>query len=176
MASEDVDIRDRTCRCSTQGAAMPRSLEDTFQSHNTSTLSRVGRSAPSPFRRAVNGSGGPDQAPPDVQIVLVTQSGLELPLAESPGQTARLLEVISEMAADTGRDKPASCRNIADGRPRPVRVDQMFDRVRVIVRRGTSTEGGMPRESGAVRQPARCRRFGRSTAKKREPRRSAPLT
>jgi hypothetical protein len=142
VASEDVDIRDTTCRCSTQGAAMPTSLEDTFQSHVTSTRSRVGRSAPSPFRRVVSGSGGPDQAPPDVQIVLVTQSGLELPLAESPRQTARLLEVVSEMAAYTGRAGPPSCSNVADRRPLPVRVDQLFDRVRVIVRRGTSTEGG----------------------------------
>lgn len=140
--SDDVEIRDTTCRCSTQGAAMLRPSEDTLQSPDTSTLSRVGRSAPLPFRRAISSSGGPDQAPPDVQIVLVTLSGLELPLAESPGQTARLLEVVSEMAADTGRDKPPSCRNIADRRPRPVRVDQMFDRVRVIVRRRTSTEGG----------------------------------
>jgi hypothetical protein len=46
------------------------------------------------------------------------------------------------MAADTVQDKPPSCRNITDRRPRPVRVDQMLDRVRVVVRRGTRTEGG----------------------------------
>ena len=121
---------------------MLRTPEHTLQSPDGSALSRVRRSAPSPFRRAVSGSSGRDQELPEVQIVLVTRGGLELPLVESPGQAARLLEVVSEMAADTDRDKPPRSRGIADRRPRPVRVDQMFNRVRVIVRRGTGTEDG----------------------------------
>ena len=122
---------------------MLRPSEDTLQSPDASTLSRVGRSAPSPFKRARQQLVSvTDRTATDIQIVLVTPGGLELPLVESPGQTARLLEVVSEMAADTDRDRPRRTRALADRRPRPVRVDQVFDRVRVVVRRDTSTEGG----------------------------------
>ncbi len=143
------DVHFRRCQhpghnvpVSTQGAAMLRPSEDTLQSPDASTFSTVGRSAASPFRRAVSSSSGREQASPEVQIVLVTGGGLELPLVESPRQAARLLEVVAEMAADTGGDRPSRSRDIAARRPGPVRVGQMLDRVRVIVRRGTSPEGG----------------------------------
>jgi hypothetical protein len=121
---------------------MLRPSDSTFQSPDASTLARVGRCVPSPFRRAVIGARGLDQTTLDVQIVLVTRDGLELPLVESPGQAVRLLEVVSEMAADTDRERPRRNLSTAERRPRAVRIEQVFDRVRVVVRRDRSTEGG----------------------------------
>lgn len=94
--------------------------------------------------RLVRGSGAPDgrdQAPPDVQIVLITQGGLELPLVDSPGQVAHLLQTVSEMAADIDRGGPKMGPTTADQRPHPVPTDQVLDRVRVVVRRHESTNG-----------------------------------
>ena len=88
---------------------------------------------PSPFKRAVSGSSGLDQTPPDVQIVLVTQGGLELPLVESPGQVARLLEVVSEMAADTDRDRPLMSRLTS-----PIGDLAQFERIRCLTACGSS--------------------------------------
>jgi hypothetical protein len=116
------------------------------------TLHMVGRVSPSPsFTRAheqsmqlVRGSvvhEERDQTPPDVQIILITQGGLELPLVDSPGQVARLLEAVSEMAADIDRDGPMMSPSIANRRPHPVRTNQVLDRVRVVVRRCPSTSG-----------------------------------
>jgi hypothetical protein len=116
------------------------------------TLPIVGRVSPSPpFNRVhgqsmqlLRGLSGPDerdQTPPDVQIVLITQGGLELPLVDSPGRVAGLLEAVSEMAADIDRDGPMLGPSTADRRPHPVRTNQVLDRVRVVVRRCPSTSG-----------------------------------
>jgi hypothetical protein len=121
---------------------MLRPLEGVLQSPDTPILSGAGQRGSSPFKKSVTGSIGVCETSGGAQIVLVTRGGLELPLVESPGQTARLLEVVSEMAADADRDRPPGNRDIAKQRPRPVRTDHVFDRVRVIVRRGTGAEGG----------------------------------
>jgi hypothetical protein len=77
----------------------------------------------------------------DVQVVLVTEAGLELPLVASPAQIARLLESVSEMAAGVDRDGLLPSHGIADRRPHSVRTHQVLSRVRVVVQRGASTEG-----------------------------------
>ena len=118
---------------------MLRPLEGMLQGPDTSILSGVGQMGSSPFKKSVTGRTSLHETSREAQIVLVTRGGLELPLVESPGQTARLLEVVSEMAADADRDR--SLEN-ADGRPRPVRTDQVFDRVRVVVQSRPSTHGG----------------------------------
>lgn len=110
---------------------------------------QVGPSAP--FNRAhgqsmrlVRGSDAPDerdQAPPDVQIVLITQGGLELPLVDSPGQVAHLLQTVTEMASDIARGGPKMRPTTADQRPHPVPTGQVLDRVRVVVRWSESTNG-----------------------------------
>ena len=130
--SDDGESPDTTFRHSTKGAAMLRPLEGMLQSPGLPILSGVGQMSPSPFKKSVTGRTSLHETSREAQIVLVTRGGLELPLVESPGQTARLLEVVSEMAADADRDR--SLEN-ADRRPRPVRTDQVFDRVRVVVQR-----------------------------------------
>jgi hypothetical protein len=121
---------------------MLRPLEDMLPSRDTPILSGVGQMVSSPFKKSVTGRTGQHETSREAQIVLVTRGGLELPLVESPSQTARLLEVVSEMAADTDRDRPLENRYFADGRPRPVRTDQVFDRVRVVVQRCPHPHGG----------------------------------
>jgi hypothetical protein len=94
--------------------------------------------------RLVRGTNGPDecaQPSPEVQVVLVTEGGLELPLMASPSQVDRLLESVSEMAAGVDRDGLLRSPGTADRRPQPVRTVLVLGRVRVIVRRGTSAEG-----------------------------------
>jgi hypothetical protein len=121
---------------------MLRPSEVTLRRPVTSTLSGVGRSGSSPSKKSVIGLANQNQASREAQIVLVTRGGLELPLVESPGQTARLLEVVSEMAADADRNRPLRNQDIADRKPQPVRTDQIFDRVRVVVQRCRNTNGG----------------------------------
>ena len=76
-----------------------------------------------------------------MRVVLVTEGGLELPLVESPGQVARLLECVSEMAAGIEEGGPSRDRIIADQRPYAVPMHRVLQRVRIVVRRGISTEG-----------------------------------
>jgi hypothetical protein len=115
-----------------------------------STDPRTGRGSPRPFREAreqtiqlacrTNGSDERAQISPDVRVVLITEGGLELPLVVPPGQVARLLECVSEMAAGINQDGPLQAPFIANQRPRPVRTQRVLQRVRVVVHRGTSTE------------------------------------
>ncbi len=112
---------------------MLRPLEGMLQSPNTPILSGVGQMGSSPFKKSVTGRTSLHETSREAQIVLVTRGGLELPLVESPSQTARLLEVVSEMAADADRASSLENRYFADRRPRPVRTDQVLDRVRVVV-------------------------------------------
>ena len=121
---------------------MLRPLEGMLQSPDPPILSGVGQMDSSPFKKSVIGRTSLHETSREAQIVLVTRGGLELPLVESPGQTARLLEVVSEMAADADRDRSLANRDFADRRPRPVRTDQVFDRVRVVVQRCPHPRGG----------------------------------
>jgi hypothetical protein len=118
---------------------------------DSSTCPRAGRCTPTPVEQAheeplrlLRGTSGRDECArtsPEVQVVLVTEGGLELRLMASPAQVARLLESVSEMAAGVDRDGPLPSHGPADRRPHPVRTDQILSRVRVVVQRGTSTEG-----------------------------------
>ena len=115
-----------------------------------STCPRARQGTPTPVKQAheeplrlVPGTGGRDecaQLSPAVQVILVTEGGLELPLVASPMQVARLLESVSEMAA--GVDDVGLLRSpgTADRRPHLVRTDQVLSRVRVVVQRDTNIE------------------------------------
>ena len=66
---------------------------------------RSSKLSKSPFDWSEEPAAGMNsQTSPDVQVVLVTEGGLELPLVASPAQIARLLESVSEMAAGVDRD------------------------------------------------------------------------
>jgi hypothetical protein len=119
---------------------------------DSSTCPRAGQGTPTPFKPAheeplqlVRRTGDRDecaQISPDVQVVLVTEGGLELPLVASSAQVARLLESVSEMAAGLDPDGLLlSTGGRADRRSHAVRSEQVLSRVRVVVQRGTSTEG-----------------------------------
>jgi hypothetical protein len=135
----------------TVGDTMPRTSSAGDGRPDNSTCPKAGRGTPRPVKQAredplrlVRGTGGRDecvQTSPDVQVVLVTEGGLELPLVASPVKIARLLENVSEMAAGVDRDGLLQNPGLAGRRPRPVRTDQVLSRVRVIVQRGTSTKG-----------------------------------
>ena len=104
---------------------MLRPSEDAVGRPDTVTFPSVGRRMSSPFKRGhqlVGRSRGLGQASLDVQIVLIAQGGLELLLVESPRQTARLLEIISEMAANIDWDGATKDPAVADGRPHPART------------------------------------------------------
>ncbi len=117
----------------------------------SSTCPRAGRGTPRPVKQAheepfrlVSETCDRDdcaQISPDVLVVLVTEGGLELPLVASSAQVALLLESVSEMAAGLDPDGLQLSHGKADRRPHPVRMDQVLSRVRVVVQRGTSTEG-----------------------------------
>jgi len=94
-----------------------------------------GRSRP----RGVEGSGHSpgDEAhlTGDLRLVLVTASGFEVPLVATPAQTARLLRISG--GGETGGLK--SRRVI---RPRPVPVEQLLRRGRLVRRFETPPGGG----------------------------------
>ena len=83
---------------------------------DSTTCPRAVRGTPPPAERAnkealrlvrgTRGTGEPGQTSPYVRLVLVTEGGLELPLVASPVQVARLLDIVSEMAAGVDRDGP----------------------------------------------------------------------
>ena len=144
-------VRSTRPRQSTLGDTMPGPSSAADRRPDSSTCPRAGRGTPTPVKRAheeplrlVRGTSGRDecaQTSPDVRVVLVTEGGLELPLVASPAQVARLLESVSEMAAGVDPDGLLLSHGRADRRPHPVRMDQVLSRVRVVVQRGTSTEG-----------------------------------
>ena len=87
-----------------------------------------------------------DETPPDrrLRLVLVTASGFEVPLVTSPAQTARLLRSSGEAdAADQrGGGDPGAPRSRRVRRPRPVPVDQLLSRGRLVSRFETPLGGG----------------------------------
>jgi hypothetical protein len=80
----------------------------------------------------------------DLRLVLVTASGFEVPLVASPAQAARLLRSSGETdAADQrGDGDPGGLRNRRVRRPRPVPVDQLLNRMRLVSRFETPLGGG----------------------------------
>jgi hypothetical protein len=86
-----------------------------------------------------------DEMPPigDLQLVLVTARGFEMPLVTSPAQAARLLRSSGEAdAADQRSDgDPGIPRGRRLCRPRPVPVDQLLSRGRLVSRFETPLGG-----------------------------------
>jgi hypothetical protein len=80
----------------------------------------------------------------DLRLMLVTESGFEVPLVASPAQAARLLRSSGESdAADQrGDGDPGGPRNRRVRRPRPVPVDQLLNRMRLVSRFETPLGGG----------------------------------
>jgi hypothetical protein len=77
-----------------------------------------------------------DETPPPgaLRLVLVTESGFEVPLVASPAQATRLLRISSNRSArgqhlGRARDLPQSR---ATQRPRPVPVAQLLSRGRLV--------------------------------------------
>jgi len=98
--------------------------------------------------RVVEGS---DHSPQDVtlpiggvRLALVTASGFEVPLVTSPAQTARLVRSSGEADAANrraGGDAAAPMSRRAR-RPRPVPVDQLLSRNRLVIQVETSLGDG----------------------------------
>jgi hypothetical protein len=96
--------------------------------------------------RLDRGTGNPNEPPrtsPDVQVVLVTEGGLELPLVASPAQVARLLDSAREGGSGNDRDGllPSPTKDNQREVARRVRADQLLGRVRVVIRPCTVTRG-----------------------------------
>jgi hypothetical protein len=94
---------------------------------------------------------GPDHSPEyetppmlDLRLMLVTESGFEVPLVASPTQAARLLRSSGETdAADQrGDGDPGGPRSRRVRHPRPVPVDQLLSRGRLVSRFETPLGGG----------------------------------
>jgi hypothetical protein len=94
---------------------------------------------------------GPDRSPEDetpsivdLRLVLVTASGFEVPLVASPAQAARLLGSSGETKGtdQRGDGDPGGPRSRRVRRPRPVPVDQLLTRARLVSRFETPLGGG----------------------------------
>lgn len=119
---------------------------------DSSTSPNAGQGALAPAERTseghlrlLPGSDDPHErrrAPSELQVVLVTEGGLELPLVASPPQVARLLHSASETGhPDECDGRPVSSPNGGRlGARHRVRTDQILSRVRVVIRPGTSAE------------------------------------
>jgi hypothetical protein len=78
------------------------------------------------------------EAPPtiDLRLVLVSASGFEVPLVTSPAQAARLLRNSGEAEGTNqrGDGDPGGPRSRRLRRPRPVPVNQLLNRGRLVSR------------------------------------------
>ncbi len=80
----------------------------------------------------------------DLRLMLVTASGFEVPLVASPAQAARLLRSSGETEGTDQRcvGDPGSPRSRRVRRPRPVPLDQLLSRGRLVSRFETPLGGG----------------------------------
>lgn len=87
---------------------------------------------------------GETPASGDLRLVLVTASGFEVPLVTSPAQAARLVRRSGETGVVElrGAEDPESLRDRRACSPRPVPVDQLLSRSRLVSRRESPGEGG----------------------------------
>ncbi len=87
-----------------------------------------------------------DETPPrgDLRLMLVTESGFEVPLVASPAQAARLLRSSGETEStdQRGDGDPGDLRNRRVRRPRPVSVNQLLSRGRLVSRFEIPLGGG----------------------------------
>jgi hypothetical protein len=79
-----------------------------------------------------------------VRLALATASGFEVPLVTSPAQTARLVRSSGEADAANRRavGDPALPVSRRVRRPRPVPVDQLLSRNRLVIQVETPLGGG----------------------------------
>ena len=98
--------------------------------------------------RVVEGSdhSPKDETPPiiDLRLVLVTASGFEVPLVASPAQAVRLLRSSggTDATDQRGDGVPGGPRSRRVRHPRPVPVDQLLSRGRLVSRFETPLGGG----------------------------------
>ncbi len=87
-----------------------------------------------------------DETPPvgDLRLMFITASGFKVPLVATPAQAARLLRSCGETdAADQSRKgDPAVPMSRRMDRPRPVPVDRLLSRGRLVSRVETPLGGG----------------------------------
>jgi hypothetical protein len=80
----------------------------------------------------------------NLRLVLVTVSGFEVPLVTTPAQTARLLRSFDKthVATRGGDGDPEAPTYRRVHHPRPVPVDELLGRVRLVSRFETAHGGG----------------------------------
>ena len=87
-----------------------------------------------------------DETPPmlDLRLMLVTESGFEVPLVTSRAQSARLLRSSGDKSAvdQRGNGDPGPLKSRRVRRPCPVSVDQFLSRGRLFIRFETPFGGG----------------------------------
>jgi hypothetical protein len=118
---------------------------------NRKACSRTVRGKPAPAEgsgqvplRLVRGSPHSDELAPigaGAEVVLITESGLELPLVASPMQVARPRDGVRKVAfgdARHGLPMPAP-RNGHGECPPPVPTEQVLSRVRIVIRPSART-------------------------------------
>src|SRR5664280_508044 len=86
------------------------------------------------------------QTPPmlDLRLMLVTESGFEVPLVTPPAQAARLLRSSGgrSVGDQRGNGDPGPLKSRRVRRPCPVPVDQFLSRARLFIRFETPLGGG----------------------------------
>lgn len=87
-----------------------------------------------------------DETPPilDLRLMLVTESGFEVPLVTSPAQASRLLRSSGDRSVvdQRGNGDPGPLKSRRVRRPCPVPVDQFLSRGRLFIRFETPLGGG----------------------------------
>jgi hypothetical protein len=87
-----------------------------------------------------------DETPPigELRLVLVTESGFEVPLVTSRAQSARLLRSSGDRSVDDqrGNGDPGPLKSRRVRRPRPVPVGQLLSRGRLVSWSETPLGGG----------------------------------
>jgi hypothetical protein len=80
----------------------------------------------------------------NLRLVLVTESGFEVPLVTTPVQTTRLLwssgEAHTSVQGGDGDPEAPTYRRVRH--PRPVSIDELLGRVRLVSRFETALGGG----------------------------------
>lgn len=110
-------------------------------------LRSAGESRGDRLRVAEGSDPSPDVDMPvidNLRLVLVTVSGFEVPLVTTPAQTARLLRSSDKMhvATQGGDGDPEAPTYRRVRHPRPVPVDELLGRVRLVSRFETALRGG----------------------------------
>ena len=106
-----------------------------FPSGALTPAGQSGRSRPRGVEGSGHSSGDKTHLIGEVRLVLVSASGFEMPLVATPAQTARLLRISAE-----GEPGGPNGRRVI--RPRPVPVEELLRRGRLVSRFETPPGGG----------------------------------